>query len=151
MEPAVAAPPPPPLPKRRPRFALITLLLLAVAFGAGYLPEHLAKRRLNEQLEKLTFDHELSELHRRLGVASGEAMRNNYASAATAAQEFFNGCTKVLQSHAFENQPRTKNAITSYAASRDEVMAQLATGDPASRERLAGMFLAMDGVLARRE
>lgn len=151
MQPPPAAAPPPPPPSKRLRTFGLTLLLLAAAFGAGFLPEHLAKRRLSEQLEKLTFDHELSELHRRLGVASGEAMRNNYASAATAAQEFFNGCTNVLQSHTFEDQPRTKNAITSYAASRDEVMAQLATGDPASRERLAGMFLAMDGVLARRE
>jgi hypothetical protein len=139
-----------PRPRRFRNFVLI-LLLLAAAFGGGYIPEHLKTSRLQEQFDALTVDHQLSELHRRLGVATQEAMRNNYASSAEAARTFFEGCTNLLQKNSFETEPRTRNALLSYAASRDAVLAQLTAGDPTSRERLAGMFLAMDGVIARRE
>lgn len=142
--------PPPPRP-RRFRTVLITLVLLAAAFLGGYVPQRLDAGRAKEQLATLTLDFELAELHRKLGMASHEAMRNNYASAAEAARVFFEGCNGILQKYPLEKEPRTRNALTSYAASRDSVMAQLAAGDPASRERLAGMFLAMDGVITRRE
>lgn len=143
-----------PLPPARPRrfrWFVITLLLLAIAWAFGHVPQRMENRKLQEQLDKLQVDHDLAQLHRRLGVATQEAMRNNYASAATAAGAFFTGCTDALQRHPLENEPRTRNALTSYAQSRDTIMAELAAGDPASRERLAGLFLAMDGVLARRE
>lgn len=142
--------PPPPRPRRFRTF-VIALLLLAAAFAGGYVPQRLEAGRAREQLGKLTLDYELSELHRKLGMASHEAMRNNYASAGEAARVFFDGCNAVPQKYPFENEPRTRNALAVYAGSRDSVMAQLAAGDPASRERLAGMFLAMDGVLSRRE
>src|SRR5436190_1160060 len=93
----------------------------------------------------------LANLHRRLGVAAGEAQRNNYASASAAAREFFDGCGAVVTSDAFASQPRTRIAFSSYAAQRDEIMSQLASADPQVKERLASMFLTMDGVLARRD
>jgi hypothetical protein len=130
---------------------VIFLLLLLGAYGAGYIPERMARSRTTEELNRLTFDHDLSELHRRLGVASHEAMRNNYASAAQSAQVFFEKCNDVLQKYPFENEPRTKYTLSTFANSRDAIMTQLATGDPASRERLMNMFLALDGVLTRRQ
>jgi hypothetical protein len=50
----------------------------------------------------------------------------------------------------FDDEPRTRVALLSYTEQRDSVMALLSAADPAARERLAGMFLAMNGVLARR-
>ncbi len=141
------------VPPRTNRFRtfVVTLLLLGAAFAGGYVPQRLEANRAKEKLAQLTLDYELAELHRRLGLAGVEAARNNYASAAEAARVFFDGCSGLLQKYPLENEPRTRNALAVYVASQDAIMAQLAAGDPASRERLAGMFLAMDGVITRRQ
>jgi hypothetical protein len=157
MQPAVTPPPPPtppaerPRPRRSPKFFLVLLLLLGLAFVVGYAPATFRARSAEQSLHAAQFELRLANLHRRLGVAAEEAQRNNFASAAAAAREFFDGCATLAQSEAFPDQPRTRNAIASYVAQRDEIMNQLATADPQVRERLASMYLVMDGVLARRE
>jgi hypothetical protein len=146
-----APPPPPPAKQSRARLIAGVLALLAVAFAAGYVPQMLAVRRLETSLATTRLDLRLSELHRIAGVASHEAQRNNYANAAAAASEFFHGCRVLAQSEPFTNRPRTKLAITAYAASEREIAPMLATADPQAKERLANLYLTMDGVLKRRE
>lgn len=148
-----SAPPPTPPPARRGsgKRILLVLLLLIAAFLGGYVPSAWRARTMETTLHDTELELRLSNLHRRLGVAAGEALRNNYANASAAARAFFDGCGTLAQSDAFANQPRTKIAISSYAAQRDEIMSQLANADPQVKERLASMFLTMDGVLGRRE
>lgn len=136
-------------PRRRSRFLLI-VFLLAVAFGAGYVPQWLELRRLRESYKTASLDLRLATLHRELGVASHEAQRNNFASASEAASRFFTGCAELTNRETFADEERTRVALTSYVSQRDEVMPLLAAGDPAARERLAGLYLAMNGVLMRR-
>jgi len=152
MQPAVT-PPPPPVARSRFSFKrlLLVLLLLAAAFLGGYVPQALRARRLNSELTTAQLDLRLSQLHRRIGIAAEEAQRNNFANASLAARDFFDGCSTLATTEAFANQPRTRNAISAYATQRDEIMTQLANADPAVKERLANMYLVMDGVLARRE
>lgn len=137
--------------RRSPKLFFLTLVLLVLAFLGGYLPPTLRLRNVTATLETTQRDLRMANLHRRLGVAAGEAQRNNFASATAAAREFFDGCAAIVQTDTFENEPRTRNAIASYVAQRDEIMTQLANADPQVRERLAGMYLVMDGVLARGE
>lgn len=157
MQPAVSPPPPPTPPAERPRsrmslkFLIVLVLLLGVAFLVGYAAPAIHARNVQRTLTKTEFELRLANLERRLGVAAMEAQRNNYASATTAAREFFDGCTALAQIEAFAEEPRTGNAIASYAAQRDAVMAQLANADPLVKERLAGMYLAVDGVFTRRQ
>lgn len=132
------------------RIALVVLLLVA-AFLGGYIPQWLEVRRLESELRTTAFDLRLANLHRQLGVASEEAQRNNFGTASEAARLFFDGCGEVVRTYPFENEPRTKIALSSYTASRDEILRDLALADPAVRQRLAGLYLAMDGVLKRRE
>lgn len=152
-----AAPPPSapsqsaPKSQHRLRSILIVIALLIAAFLIGYVPQRLAASRAERELASVRFDREIANLHRQLGVASHEAMRNNYASAAAAAGKFFDGLTEFVNTHPLDAYPRTRAAFGSYVASRDGIMAQLAAGDPATRDALAGMFLAMDGVIQRRE
>ena len=154
MQPAVSPPPPPPAPARRrfsPKLLLLLLLLLVAAFLGGYVPQMLRVRQLQSTLTTTQLDLRLANLHRRLGVAAEEAQRNNFANAAAAGREFFDGCSAIVQTEPFANQPRTRNAFAAYAAQRDEIMTQLANADPQVKDRLASMYLVMDGVLARRE
>jgi hypothetical protein len=151
------APPPPPVTKAPPargnagRRFLLVLFLLAAAFLGGFVPQWLEVRNLRATLETTDLQLRLSEAHRMLGVASHEAQRNNYGNAAQAAGQFFDECATLARNDAFEKEPRTRVALLSYAQQRDEVMALLSAADPAARERLAGLFLTMEGVLERRE
>ena len=148
----LSSPEPPPA---RSRFSFklffVMIVLIVAAFLAGYVPCTLRARDTAATLENTQLDLQLANAHRRLGVASHEAQRNNYANAAAAAREFFSGCGALAQSPAFDKQPRTRIALTAFADSRDEIMAKLAMGDAQAKERLASMYLTMDGVLARRQ
>lgn len=148
MQPAAA---PPPAPRAsRTRIAVIVLAVAIAAFLAGFLPPWIEARGLRQRLTANELDLRLANLHRQLGVASHEAQRNNYASAREAARVFFDDCAKVANTEPFASDERTRVALLGYAAQRDEIMGLLATGTPLARERLAGLYLTMDGVLARR-
>ncbi|HEX2060330.1 MAG TPA: hypothetical protein VHK90_06285 [Thermoanaerobaculia bacterium] len=135
------------------RFKLIVvvLLLMLLAFGAGFLPNEIANRRLTKTLQTATLDLRLANLHRQLGVASHEAQRNNFGVAADAARVFFDGCRTLVTEYDFADQPRTKGALAAYATQGDMILGQLANADPAAKERLASLYLTMNGVLARRQ
>ncbi len=144
------APQPPPRPRRTGRNFLIILLLLIAAFLGGYVPQWLEVRTLRAELQTTDLQLRLAELHQLLGLASHEAQRNNYASAAEDARRFFDQCATLARSGMFDAEPRTQTALLGYAAQRDEVMTLLTSADPASHERLAGMYLALNGVITRR-
>jgi hypothetical protein len=153
MQDASPTPTPPPAPRKRSSFTfpLLMVLLLVAAFLGGYIRPTLQARKLKTTLQTTMLDLRLATLHRRLGVASHEAQRNNYASANEAAREFFEGCRALLQSEAFANEPRTRTALTAYASYQEDITTKLTLADPQVKEQLAGMYLAMDGVLARRQ
>jgi len=132
------------------RRILLVVVLLAIAFAGGFVPRWLEARSLRAELERTDLQLRLANAHRLLGLASQEAQRSNYASAAQAAARFFDEAATLARAGAFENEQRTRVALLSYTAQRDEIMALLSAGDPAARDRLAGLFLTMNGVLARR-
>jgi hypothetical protein len=127
------------------------MLLMLIAFGAGFIPNELANRKLTASLETATLDLRLANLHRQLGVASHEAQRNNFTVAADAARSFFDDCRTLTQEYKFEKEPRTKTALTAYGAQGDVILGELANGDPLVKEKLASLYLTMNGVLARRQ
>ncbi|HVE72143.1 MAG TPA: hypothetical protein VNI54_12305 [Thermoanaerobaculia bacterium] len=136
-------------PKQSSRLLLV-LVLLVLAFAAGFVPQWLAARRLRETHTRTSMELRLSILHRALGVASHEVQRNNFASASEEAGRFFDDCAKLANTEPFAGDDRTRVALLGYASQRDEVMALLAAGDPAAQERLASLYLTMNGVLLRR-
>lgn len=154
MQPSAAPPPAPlpPAPRRRGSAKLVlgAILLIGLAFLAGYVPGRVSQDRIQERLSVTSVDLELANLHRSLGVAALEAQRNNFANAATAAGAFFDGCSRLAQQEAFAAEPRTQTALSGYVTQRDSVMLQLAQADPTVGQRLADLYFTMDGVLARR-
>jgi len=96
-------------------------------------------------------DLQLATLERQLGVAALEAQRNNYGTAGTAARAFFEGCRSTAGEYDFTDMPRTRLALTSYASSSDTILGQLAVADPTVKDRLATLYLTMDGLIQRRQ
>jgi hypothetical protein len=127
------------------------IALLILAFLGGYLPQRMRADREADALRTTTLDLALSKAHRDLGLAAIEAQRSNYANAGTAARSFFDACSKLAQDPGLANEPRTRGALGSYAGSRDEISVQLASADPQIAQRLASLYLTMDGVLSRRQ
>lgn len=125
--------------------------LIALAFGLGYGPKEFERRKLASTLEQTQVDLRLATLHRQLGMAAFEAQRNNFANAAANARVFFDGCRSIVNDHEFEDQPRTRLALQTYAGNSDIILGQLANADPAVKERLGSLFLTMDGLLERRQ
>jgi hypothetical protein len=128
----------------------VTLAIAALAFAGGYVPKELELRDLRATMKTTDLDLRLANLHRQLGVASEEAQRNNFASAATAARAFFAGCRTIAQDEAFAEQPRTRTAISAYAGYEDDIILRLTNADPSVKEKLGALYLAMQGVLDRR-
>jgi hypothetical protein len=159
MQPAASAPPPPvtappTLPAKRRlsfRALLWILLLLLLAFGIGWIPKEIERRRLAATLHDAQLELRLANLHRQLGVTSHEAQRNNFASAASNARVFFDGCRAVVADYPLEDRPRTRLALQSYASTSDTVLGQLANADPAAKESLASLYLTMNGLIERRQ
>jgi hypothetical protein len=139
--------------KRRLSFRTLLWIafLLLFAYGLGYAPKELERRRLAETLRTEELDLRLANLHRQIGVASHEAQRNNFANAAVAARAFFDGCRSVLNDYPLEDRPRTRLALQAYATTSDTVLGQLANADPTVKEQLASLYLTMNGVLERRQ
>ena len=127
------------------------LVLLIATFLGGYVPQKLRANRLEETLRTTQLDLDLARLHRTLGIATLEAQRNNFASAARAATVFFDGCHRLANDAGLANEPRTRTALGAYANSRDEIAVQLAQADPQVAQRLAALYFTLEGVLARRQ
>ena len=157
MQPATTSPPPPapaPVPVKRGssfRTFVWIALLIALAFGLGYGPKEIERRKLASTLKQTELDLRLATLHRQLGMAAFEAQRNNFANSAANARVFFDGCRSVVNDYTFEDQPRTRLALQTYAGNSDVILGQLANADPAAKERLTSLFLTMDGLLERKQ
>ncbi|HEX9986423.1 MAG TPA: hypothetical protein VGF69_24405 [Thermoanaerobaculia bacterium] len=127
-----------------------TLLLCALAFGIGYVPQRWALRQTRNELTLTKDDAALTDLHRRLGVAALAAQRLDSSSATVAASQFFDGLRAYLTTHNLPDEPRTRIALESYLGERDAIVAALAQGNPNAATRLGDLYLTMDQVLRRR-
>jgi len=149
-KPAPATPPP---AKRRMslRSLLWIALLLAFAFALGWGPQEWRKRNLAERLDETALELRLARLHGQLGVASHEAMRNNFAEASVAARAFFDGCIATEHEFDLSERPRTRLALSAYSRQSDLVLGELSLGDPVVKQRLASLYLTMAGVIERKQ
>ena len=148
MQPAV--PPPPPVRSSRGRSVLLSAAAAAAAFLIGFLPQSIQNRSLRESLNATELELRLANVHRRLGVAGLAARQGDFPAAEAAARTFFDESAKLANTHPFTEDARTRVALLGYASQRDAIMGLIAAGDPGAAERLAGLYITMDGVLERR-
>lgn len=134
----------------RARLAAAAVLLMLAALAAAYVHQEIERRRLARELAAAQMDLVLSNLHRKLGVAALALQQGSQEEATVAAREFFEGCRKAVYTHDFTDEPRTRIALGSYGAQGDSILMAMAAADPAVQNRLASLYLTMEGVLVRR-
>lgn len=154
------APPPPQTPKPLPppaprgnagRRFLTIVFLIALAFLGGFVPQWLELRRLRAEVARMDLQLRFANVHGLLGMAAQMAQRGHYPDAMKYAVRFFDEAATLARTDALEQEQRTRVALLSYTAQRDEIIRMLHTNDPAAAARLGGLYLTMEGVLERRE
>jgi hypothetical protein len=112
------------------------LLILAVIFLLGFIPQYLKTERLQVALDKtetqlasLQSDLKMAELRDVSSMMLLEVLQQNYGLAKDHAQDYFEKLRGVAEDP--QNASR-KKALEDLLAKRDSVTASLAQGDPAS-------------------
>jgi hypothetical protein len=118
------------------KVAVAAGILIAV-FALGYIPSCVSARSAEERSTRLQRSLRLSDLQGHLGMASYEANRNNYASAAQQSTEFFNGLREMIDN---TGDATLKQSLEKVLARRDEITTNLAQADPAVKEKLAQAY-----------
>ena len=111
--------------------------ILIAVFALGYIPSCVSARGAEERSTRLQRNLKLTDLQGHLGMASYEANRNNYASAAQQSTEFFNGLRETSDNTA---DTVLKQSLEKILARRDEITTNLAQADPAVKEKLAQAY-----------
>ncbi len=107
--------------------------VVILAFLLGYIPSCGSAR------QKAQLEHQvrLADLRDKIGMASYEVNRNNYASAAEFAGLFFDSLQKLIGEARDE---ALKQKLQPVLARRDEITTNLAQADPVVKEKLAQMY-----------
>ncbi|HET9531632.1 MAG TPA: hypothetical protein VFQ92_14845 [Blastocatellia bacterium] len=110
---------------------------LIAAFLIGYVPSCVSARNAEEEKARLERRLKLADLRGRIGMASYEANRNNYANAAAFSSEFFNLLAETINT---STDDALKQTLQPLLARRDEITTNLAQADPSVKDKLAQMY-----------
>lgn len=118
------------------KFTIAAGVLIA-AFLIGYVPSCVSARNAEQENARLQHRLKLADLRGRIGMASYEANRNNYASAAGYSSEFFNLLAEIINAG---GDDALKQKLQPMLARRDEITTNLAQADPSVKDKLAQMY-----------
>ena len=117
--------------------AIVSAIVLAVVFLAGFVPQYAKVNRLDAELRQARLGNTSAELRDLMGLAYVQANQKNYGIAAGTAARFFNRVREVA------NQTPDANAKKGYEdllISRDKVTAELAKGETGVMGDLQDLF-----------
>src|SRR5688572_10383768 len=112
------------------RKAILGVVLLALVFLAGFLPQFLKIRGLENDLAAARTRVQTCELKSSAGMMLLETSRNNFGLAAEESARFF---TEIGRLQAQTPEPNLKTTLEQIGARRDTVTSGLAKADPAVR------------------
>jgi len=124
-----------PLPQKIAAAAAVVI----VAFLLGYVPSCLGERSAQQQKADLEHKLRLADLRDKVGMASYEVNRDNYANARQFLGEYFDGLDKLIGDTRNE---QVKQKLQQISARRDEITTNLAQADPAVKAKLAEIYAA---------
>jgi len=120
-----------------PQKIAVGAAVVIVAFLLGYIPACVSARNAEQQKAQLEYKVRLADLRDKIGMASYEVNRNNYANATESSTLFFDGLAKLI-GDARDEAFRQK--LEAMLARRDEITTNLAQADPVVKEKLAQMY-----------
>jgi len=116
---------------------VVVIILLIVAFLAGFVPQYTKVTRLENDLAAAKQENALAQLRDLAGLAFVQASRRNYGLAAGTSQKFF------IRTREAANRAQDANgrkALEDLLASQDKITTELAKGDPEALGDLQVLF-----------
>jgi hypothetical protein len=116
----------------------VVVVLLIVVFLAGFLPQYVNAKRLENKLRAARQENSLAELRDLVGLAYLQASQRDYGLAAGTSTRFFDRTREVANQT--PNSSRSKS-LDDLLNVRDKITTQLAKGDPGVLNELQTLFL----------
>ena len=116
---------------------IVVIILMIIVFLAGFVPQYLKVKRLENDLSIARQENALAQLRDLAGLAFVQASQKNYGLAAGTSQQFFSLTREVA--HRAPDANRRK-ALEDLLASQDRITAELAKGDPEALGDLQVLF-----------
>jgi hypothetical protein len=116
---------------------VIVIILLIVVFLAGFVPQYIKVKRLENDLSAATQENAMAELRDLAGLAFVQTSEKNYGLAAATSNQFF-ARTREIANRAPDANGR--KALEDLLASQDKIAVALAKGDPQALGDLQVLF-----------
>jgi hypothetical protein len=116
---------------------VIVIILLIVVFLAGFVPQYIKVKRLENDLSAATQENAMAELRDLAGLAFVQTSEKNYGLAAATSNQFF-ARTREIANRAPDASGR--KALEDLLASQDKIAVALAKGDPEALGDLQVLF-----------
>jgi hypothetical protein len=116
---------------------IVVIILLIVAFLAGFAPQYLKVKSLENDLSAARQENTLAQLRDLAGLAFVQASQKNYGLAAGTSEQFF------IRTREVTNRTQDVNgrkALGDLLASQDKITGELAKGDPQALGDLQLLF-----------
>jgi hypothetical protein len=116
---------------------IVVIILLIVAFLAGFVPQYIKVNRLESELSTVKQESDLAELRDLAGLAFVQTSQKNYGLAAATSNQFFTLARDIANRLPDANG---RKVLQDLLASQNKITAELAKGDPESLDDLQVLF-----------
>ncbi len=116
---------------------IVIIVLLIIVFLAGFIPQYMRVKRLENELSVARQENALAQLRDLAGLAFVQASQKNYGLAAGTSKQFFSRTREAANG---APNARGRKALEDLLASQDRITAELAKGDPEALGDLQVLF-----------
>lgn len=116
---------------------IAVFILLIVVFLAGFVPQYLNVKRLENDLSAAKQENSLGQLRDLAALTFVQASQKNYGLAAATSTQFFSRARQMADRAPDANR---RQALEDLLASQDKITAELAKGDPEALGDLQVLF-----------
>lgn len=117
---------------------IVVVVLLMVAFSAGFIPQYAKGKRLERELGEARSESSLAQLRDLAGLAYLQASQKDYGLAGATSTSFFNRAREVANQTPDSSGRKPLEDLLSL---RDQITGELARGDPGVVNDLQDLFV----------
>ena len=117
---------------------IVVVVLLVVAFAAGFLPQYAKGKRLEKELGVARQESNLAELRDLAGLVYLQASQKDYGLAGGTSTRFFERTRAVVYETPDSSRGRLLEGLLN---SREQITGELARGDPAVLNDLQALLV----------